>query len=162
MFLQTTLIIKEVHNKTLPAQSFIIKMTKLRSNLMKRYIVLYYAPLEVAERFASATPEEAMKGMKLWEEWFRKIGSALVDPGKPLGNAMRITKDGVTKSNSKIIGMTILQADSMDQVLDMVKDHHHLHWTDGLDETLADVKGDCEIVVLEEQAIPEMDASFQE
>ncbi len=124
---------------------------------MTRYIVLYKAPLEVAERFAHATPAEAMKGMKLWEEWFKKIGPALIDPGKPLGNAMRVTKDGITKSDSKIIGMTILQAGSMDEALEMVKDHHHLHWTDGLDEALANVKGECEIVVLEEQAIPELD-----
>jgi len=124
---------------------------------MRRYIVLYKAPLEVAERFSLATPEEAMKGMKLWGEWFKKIGPALVDPGKPLGNAMRVTKNGITKSDSKIIGMTILQANSMDEVLEMVKDHHHLHWTDGLDEALANVKGDCEIVVLEEQASPEME-----
>ncbi len=128
---------------------------------MKRYIILYLAPLEVAERFAHATPEEAMKGMKLWGEWFNKIGPALVDAGKPLGNAMRVTKDGITKSDSKIIGMTIVQANSMDEVLEMVKDHHHLHWTDGLDEALTNVKGDCEIIVLEEQAIPEMDPSFQ-
>jgi hypothetical protein len=29
----------------------------------------------------------------------------------------------------------------------MVKDHHHLHWAE-----------DCEIIVLEETAIPEMEA----
>lgn len=116
---------------------------------MNRYIVLYYAPLAVAERFAQATPEQAMEGMKLWGAWAQKIGSALVDPGKPLGNAVKVTKSGITKSDSKIIGMSILQAGSMDEALEMVKDHHHLHWAP-----------DCEIVVLEEMPIPELEPSF--
>ena len=114
---------------------------------MQRYIVLYCAPLAVAERFAQVTPEEAQQGMQLWVTWAEKIGSALVDPGKPLGNAMKVTKTGMTKSESKIIGMSILQANTMDEALEMVKDHHHLHWAD-----------DCEIVVLEEMPIPEMAA----
>jgi len=43
--------------------------------------------------------------------------------------------------------MSILQAESMDEALEMVKDHHHLHWAE-----------DCEIVVLEEMPIPEMES----
>lgn len=112
---------------------------------MQRYIVLYYAPLSVAERFAQATPEEAMKGMQLWVDWAGKIGTDLVDGGKPLGNARKVTKEGVTQMDSKIIGMSILQANTMDEALEMVKDHHHLHWAEG-----------CEIVILEEMPIPEM------
>lgn len=112
---------------------------------MGRYIVLYSAPLAVAERFAQATPEEAMKGMKLWVDWAEKMGPALVDPGKPLGAAVKVTKAGVAKTESRIIGMSILQANTMDAALEMVKDHHHLHWAE-----------DCEIVVLEEIPIPEM------
>ena len=112
---------------------------------MKRYIVLYYAPKTVAERFAQATPEEAQQGLKLWGAWTEKIGTGLVDLGKPLGNARRVTKTGVTPSDSNIIGMSILQANTLAEALDMVKDHHHLHWAD-----------DCEIVVLEEMPIPEL------
>jgi hypothetical protein len=114
---------------------------------MGRYIVLYEAPLGVAERFAQATPEEAMAGMQLWVNWAQKIGPGLADPGKPLGNGVRVTTHGVASTESNIIGMSILQADSMDEALSMVKDHHHLHWAE-----------DCEIVVLEEIAIPEMGA----
>ncbi len=115
---------------------------------MKRYVVLYRAPATVAERFAQATPEEAQQGMKLWFEWKEKIGPGLVDMGKPLGNATMVTKDGITKSDSDIIGMSMLQANTMEEALKMVKNHHHLHWAE-----------DCSIVVLEETAIPEMEAS---
>ena len=113
---------------------------------MKRYVVLYCAPKTVAERFAQATPEEAQQGMQLWSAWAEKIGTGLIDLGKPLGNARKVTKTGVTKSDSHVIGMSILQANTMDEALKMVKDHHHLYWAD-----------DCEIVVLEEMPIPEME-----
>jgi hypothetical protein len=115
---------------------------------MGRYIVLYEAPLGVAERFARATPEEATTGMQLWVDWAERIGPALVDAGKPLGQAVRVTTRSAASTESNIIGMSILQADSMDEVLEMVKDHHHLRWAE-----------DCEILILEEIPIPEMEAS---
>jgi hypothetical protein len=121
-----------------------------RKFLVGRYIVLYEAPLGVAERFAQATPEEAMAGIQLWVDWAQKLGAGLVDPGKPLGNAFRVTKSGATRTESNTIGMSILQADSMDEALTMVKDHHHLHWAE-----------DCEMVLLEEMPIPEMEAPHQ-
>jgi hypothetical protein len=114
---------------------------------MHRFIVLYRAPQNVAERFAQATPEEAQQGMHMWVDWAAKIGSALIDPGKPLGNAMNVTPTGVSKTQSDIIGMSILQAESMDDALAMVRDHHHLHWAES-----------CEITVLEEMPIPELQA----
>ena len=83
--------------------------------------------------------------MSYWVDWRKKIGTALVDPGKPLGNAVKVTKTGMTKTESKIIGMSILQANTMDEALEMVKGHHHLQWAEN-----------CEIVVLEEMPIPEM------
>src|SRR5262245_6513917 len=113
---------------------------------MNKYIVLYQAPKTVAERFAQATPGEAAKGLKLWADWAHKLGSGLVDMGKPLGNAMKVTGSGIVKSDSNIIGMSILQANTMNEALEMVKDHHHLYWAEN-----------CEIVVLEEVPIPEME-----
>ncbi len=112
---------------------------------MNRYVVLYLAPLSVAERFARATPEEAAQGLQLWVDWRNRIGAGLVDAGKPLGNARRITPSGTTQTDSGVIGMSILQAGGMDEALAMVEDHHHLRWAE-----------QCEIVVLEEQPIPEL------
>lgn len=112
---------------------------------MNRYVVLYLAPLSVAERFAQVTPTEAAKGMQLWVDWSTQLGPALLDPGKPLGNARRITRTEITETPSEVIGMSILQATSMDEALKLVDNHHHLHWAD-----------QCEIVVLEEQPLPEL------
>jgi len=113
-----------------------------------KYVVLYRAPLGVAERFAQATLEEALAGMQLWVDWAQRIGLGLVYPGKPLGNAVKVTASGSSPTESNVIGMSILQADSMDAALVMVKDHHHLDWAEG-----------CEIVVLEELPLPEMAAT---
>ena len=105
----------------------------------------------VAERFAQATPEEAITGMQLWVGWHKKIGPALVDAGGPLGNAMRVAPGGVAKTDSNIIGMSVLRAESMDDAFEMVMDHHHLHWAEN-----------CEILVLEELPIPEMEVPSQQ
>jgi hypothetical protein len=112
---------------------------------MNRYIVLYKAPLSVAARFAQATPEEAQQGLKLWINWAQKLGPALLDPGKPLGNAVRVTRGAAAPTDSRVIGMSLIQAGSMEGALDLVRDHHHLSWAE-----------DCEIEVLEEMAIPEL------
>jgi hypothetical protein len=111
---------------------------------MKRYVVLYRAPLDVAERFAQASAEEAQRGLQAWTDWMEKVGPALIDPGKPLGNPRNVTSAGVTGSDTNVIGMSILQAESMDEALGMVSGHHHLRWAEG-----------CEITVLEETVIPE-------
>ena len=87
--------------------------------------------------------------MLLWGEWFEKLGPAVVDPGRPLGNARTVTRSGITAAPTDIIGMTILQADTMDEALAMVRDHHHLHWADS-----------CTITVLEEMPIPEIEAGI--
>ena len=113
---------------------------------MHRFVVLYRAPQNVAERFAEATPEQAQQGMQLWVDWASQMGPALLDPGKPLGNAMNVHPTGTEKSGTDIIGMSIIQADSMEEALEMVKDHHHLHWADS-----------CLITVLEEMPIPELE-----
>ena len=114
---------------------------------MHRFIVLYRAPQKVAERFVQATPEEAQQGVQMWVDWAAKIGPALVDSGKPLGNAVSVKPSGASSSDTDIIGMSILQAVSMEDALEMVRNHHHLHWADS-----------CEITVLEEMPIPELEA----
>src|SRR5947199_8765982 len=112
---------------------------------MNRYVVLYCAPQDVATRFATATAEEAQLGLQRWVQWAERLGPALVDLGKPLGNALRVAPDGVTASDTTVIGMSILQAGSRDEALSLVSGHHHLEWSN-----------DCEIVLLEEMAIPEL------
>lgn len=114
---------------------------------MRRYIVLYLAPQSVAHRFAQATPDEAQQGLQHWIDWQQKLGPRLLDPGRPLGNAQRVSTSGVSPSASQVIGMSILQEKSMEDALELVKGHHHLKWAE-----------ECSIEVLEEMPIPELDS----
>jgi hypothetical protein len=116
---------------------------------MPRFVVLFRAPLEVAERFADATPEEALVGVKLWREWLERVGPAVVHAGPPLGNATTVVPGGVVSGGSDVVGMVILEADSRADAVLLVMDHHHLAWSDS-----------CSITVLEEQAIPEVAAGL--
>jgi hypothetical protein len=113
---------------------------------MGRYIVAYHAPLTARQRLAQATPQEAMAGVQQWIGWAQRLGPKLVDPGKPFGQAMRVTSEGTSPTQSDIVGISIIDADDMTGALALVGDHHHLHWAPG-----------CEITVHEEIAIPEMD-----
>lgn len=100
----------------------------------------------MAERFAQATPEEAQIGLEAWVGWAKRLGPALLDPGRPLGNPREVSTAGIREVATEIIGMSILRADSIDEALAMVESHHHLRWGDG-----------CKIRVLEELPIPELD-----
>lgn len=111
---------------------------------MKKFVVLYHARAEW-DKMKDATPEEMKKGMEKWMEWAQKCGTGLVDMGTPLGNGQKVTKTGTIPSTKEVIGYSILQADSMDEALEMLKGHPHLDWAEG-----------CEIEVHESMPIPGM------
>lgn len=112
---------------------------------MKKYIVIYYAPKSAVDQMSNATPEEAKKSMEPWMAWMNKIGSAMVDMGTPLGNAQKVTKSGTTKSDSKIVGYTILQAENMDEGVKLIQGHPHLAFGEG-----------CEVEIHECMPLPGM------
>lgn len=111
---------------------------------MTRYIVMYHAPLSARERLAQATREEAMAGVQQWIDWSARLGDRLVDAGRPFGAGVKVTREGVEPADNPVVGISVLEAGSMDEAVAMVRDHHHLRWAEG-----------CEIVVREEIAIPE-------
>ncbi len=110
---------------------------------MKKFIVLYHAPMEAAKKMGMATPEEAKKGMEPWFAWQKKVGSGMLDLGTPLGNGMKVTKSGTSPSDKEVVGYTILQAESMEQAVELLKGHPHLDWVDG-----------CSIEVHESMSMP--------
>ena len=112
---------------------------------MKKFMVIYHAPKAAAEAMASVSPEEAKKGMEPWFAWQKKVGSGMVDLGTPLGNGMKVTKAGTVPSEKEVVGYTILQAEDMEAVVEMLKGHPHLDWVDG-----------CSIEVHESLSLPGM------
>jgi len=51
---------------------------------MKKFIVLYHAPVDAMKQTAGASSEEQAKGMEAWMQWAKKTGDKLVDLGAPL------------------------------------------------------------------------------
>lgn len=98
---------------------------------MKKFMVLYHAPVGAQEQMKNASPEDMKKGMEPWIVWQKKLGKNLVDMGTPLANGRRITKSGTDVSSRNVAGYSIIQAESMDEAVEMVKNHPHLMWMDG-------------------------------
>jgi len=99
--------------------------------MMKKYMVLYYSPMSATEQMQSASPDEMQKGMEPWFAWQKQWGAGIVDMGMPLDNSHKMNKRGEMAGDSHIAGYSIIQADSMDKALEMMKNHPHLQSTEG-------------------------------
>jgi hypothetical protein len=90
---------------------------------MKKYLVLYRAPVSAREQMAGGTPEQQKAGMEAWMKWAGRAGSAIVDLGSPLGDNAHV---GGTAGAGHIGGFSVLQADSIDGVKKVLEGHPHL------------------------------------
>jgi len=93
---------------------------------MKKFLVLYRAPISAREQMARATPEQVKAGMEAWMAWANKAGKAIVELGMPLGNAQQLQGPSVTESKTTVTGYSILQGDSAESVTQLLRDHPHL------------------------------------
>lgn len=112
---------------------------------MKKFIVIYHASEEATKKMSAADSAEMKAGMEPWMAWAKRCGNNLVDLGAPLGNGKKVTKNETTSSNKGVVGYSILQADSMEDAILMLKGHPHIEWTAG-----------CEIEVHEALPLPGM------
>ncbi len=113
---------------------------------MKKFIVIYHAPVNAIEQTADTTPEQQAKGMEEWMKWAQKSGDKLVDLGSPLMNGQQISPDGKSKPSSKnVAGYSILQAENIEDAIKLLKGHPHLAWN-----------AECSIEVHETMPLPGM------
>ena len=113
---------------------------------MKKFIVIYHAPLDAMKGMENTTPEEQKKGMEAWMVWGQKCGSKLVDMGAPLINGQQLNPDGKSKSSDKeVAGYSVLEAENLEEAKDLLKGHPHLAWN-----------ADCSIEVHETMPLPGM------
>jgi len=70
------------------------------------------------------TPEEGEKVMAQWGAWFEKLGTAIADPGNPVGQSHTVSRSGVTADggSNPLSGYTLVNADSYDAAIEMAKD----------------------------------------
>ena len=93
---------------------------------MKKFLVLYYAPVSAMQQMANATSEQAKAGMDAWMAWAKKAGTAIVDLGMPLGSVKKLGAKTTGNAGDNVTGYSILEADSLDSATKLFNDHPHL------------------------------------
>ncbi|MDQ1702212.1 MAG: hypothetical protein QOF57_1464 [Frankiaceae bacterium] len=91
-----------------------------------KFLVLYNAAVSARDQMANASAAEAQAGMDAWSEWAAAAGDGVVDLGVPVEAERRLTSSGTSESTSSASGYSILQADSVNQVSDLLRKHPHL------------------------------------
>jgi hypothetical protein len=93
---------------------------------MTKFLVLYQSTVPASEQMKNATPEQAKAGMDAWMSWAGRVGSGIVDMGSPVAAAAKLTGSAqLAVGNSEVGGYSILQAESKDALLDLLKNHPH-------------------------------------
>jgi hypothetical protein len=70
-----------------------------------------------------ATPEEGKAHCAKYQQWLGALGGSVVSPANPLKNTHTLSSDGTVTSGgtTTMSGYTIIEADSMDNVLEAAK-----------------------------------------
>ena len=98
---------------------------------MKKFLVLYKAPIASFQQAMQASPEEQKAGMDAWMAWGQKAGSALVDMGAPLGKSLSVTPSGSTPVVNDLGGYSIMQAESKEALAKTLDGHPHFKMSGG-------------------------------
>ena len=92
---------------------------------MTKYLLLYRSNVSAQDQMANASPEEGQAGMDAWMSWAGRAGSAIVDMGSPVASAGSVGAASST-DGSHIGGYSVLEADSLDVLKDLLDGHPHL------------------------------------
>ena len=116
----------------------------LKSNAMKKFMVMYHAPIDALQQTAGASKDEMEEGMKAWMVWAEKCGDKLVDMGTPLANGIKLLHQKDSQdSERQVCGYSILEAESSEEASELLDGHPHLGWNPA-----------CEIEIHESMALP--------
>jgi hypothetical protein len=93
---------------------------------MKKFVAMYRVPVEMAEKWRKETPPEEMKkqdeqiGVAMMA-WLKKYDKEIVDKGLPLGKNTRLTVDGAKPVTNDMNYYCVIEAESAEAVVDIVK-----------------------------------------
>jgi hypothetical protein len=92
-----------------------------------KYLILYRSSVPASEQMAGSSPEEAQAGMQLWMDWAGRVGGGMADMGSPLQSVAAIDSTGSTAATGSpfIGGFSVLEADSVDAVKNLLDNHPH-------------------------------------
>ena len=104
---------------------------------MKKFLVLYKAPTTAFDQMKNATPEQQKAGMDAWMTWGNAAKAAIVDMGAPLGKSTLVKKSGdASDSRNDLGGYSVLQAESKEALVALLKDRPHFMMPDGTIEVI--------------------------
>ncbi len=92
---------------------------------MKKFLVLYEAPIASFDQLMKATPEQQKAGMDAWKAWADRAAASIVDLGAPLGKSLRVTPAGASPTRNDLGGYSIMQGESKEAVGETLKGHPH-------------------------------------
>ena len=82
---------------------------------MNKYLLVVYGP-------SAENEEERSMGMSLMADWYRSLGSALIDPCAPFTAAKTVSDDGVRDAiGPNATGYNIVQAESLQAATALAK-----------------------------------------
>ena len=92
---------------------------------MPQFILAYHGKPDVQ------TPEQGAELMQNWKAWHDGLGDSISGPSLPAGASKTLSPEGVTDGGgvNPLSGITIIQADSIDDAIDMAKSNPHLSGT---------------------------------
>lgn len=87
---------------------------------MPTYLVTYHGGGEMPN-----APEARQQMMAAFGAWAAGVGSAMIDPGAPLGAAKTVSGRGVAdgQAAASVSGYTLLRADNLDAAVELVQAH---------------------------------------
>lgn len=90
---------------------------------MNHYVLIYTGGMgmEMAE-------DERNAVMADWGKWYAKLGTAIVDGGRPFSTSKRVGASGVSNGThgEAATGYTVIAAESLDAAVEQTRDHPHL------------------------------------
>lgn len=92
---------------------------------MPKFLLIYHGKPDIQ------SAEDGARHMQAWTAWNAGLGAAVIDPGLPVGPSKTITPNGVEDhgGSNPASGMTVLQADTMNDAITLAKDCPHLSGT---------------------------------
>jgi hypothetical protein len=97
---------------------------------MKKFLVIYLAPVSVMEEWKKSDPEkmksEEEQMMDKWKKWTGDHAKIFVDMDAGVGKTKRITAGGTSDTKNEIMLYAIVEAESHEEAAKIFESHPHL------------------------------------
>lgn len=90
-------------------------------------MILHNATEPAKEFMAKFTPEQRKAGLEAWIAWKNEAEKTVkFEFGLPLQAVGRVSNEGVEDSDNKASGYSMIEADSKEAVIEVLRNHPHL------------------------------------